>query len=119
MNLTDRRIKKTSKSFLFKITGRTVLFLSLMMLFLFVFYVSGTYQGFLDSTQLFVLFLCSAASLGAVLFALAGAVQSIMQFLISRKKSFWIYFFFYVLDGSVSAVIFLFVRTVSIVSKGI
>lgn len=119
MNLTDRRIRKISKSFLFKITGRTALFLSLMMLFLFVFYVSGTYQRFLDSTQLFILFLCSVASIGTVLFALSGAVQSVAQFFISRKKIYWLYFFLYVFGIFISSALFLFVRTVSIVSKGI
>lgn len=113
------RLKKINRSFLFKLTGRTSLFLFLLSTFLIVLYVSGSYQDFLDSTLNFVLTSCSATILGLFVFSAAGILQSIILFFISKRKSYWIYFFVYILSCVFSAGFFFLARTISIIAKGI
>ncbi len=113
------RLKKINRSFLFKLTGRTSLFLFLLSAFIMVLYVSGSYQDFLDSTLNFILVSCSLTILALFVFSAAGLIQSIVLFFISKRKSYWIYFFVYILSCTFSSLIFFLARTISILSKGI
>ena len=107
-----------SRSFLFKLTCRTSLFLALMLLALITFYLSGNYQNFLDSTQMFILFLSSADCVILFLFSIAGTMESATLFFISRKKRYWIFFALYVLGIVVSAGLFIVLRILSMISFG-
>lgn len=107
------------KSFLFKLTCRTGLFLGLFLVVLFSFYLSGNHQNFLDSTQLFILFLCSLDSILLFLFSLSGLLESVVLFFISQKKRYWIYFSIFLLGLIVSAGMFFLVRVISILTHGI
>ena len=107
------------KSFLFKLTGRTSLFFALLLLVLVFFYLSGNYQNFLDTTQAFTLFMCSADCIVLFLFSLAGIIESIGLFFVSRKKRYWIFFGVFFISGIISAAVFMALRTVSILSLGI
>ena len=107
-----------NKSFLFKLTCRTCLFLASFLVVLFAFYLSGNFQNFLDSTLLFVLFLCSLDSIALFLFSVAGFFESIVLFFIQKKKRYWIYFFVFFLSSIVSAAVFFAVRTLSILTMG-
>ncbi|WP_407399141.1 hypothetical protein [Treponema sp.] len=112
-------IKDTFKnSFFFKLNCRTSLFLGLFLVVLFSFYLSGNHQNFLDSTQLFVLFLCSVDSIGLFLFSMAGLIESVVLFIVSGKKSYWIFFAVFFLSSVVSAGTFFIVRVLSILTLG-
>jgi hypothetical protein len=119
MKFQKPSIKKINKSFLFKITCRTALFFALMTVFLLGFYVSGTYQDFLESTLIFSLFLCSIFSAMSFFFAVSGIFQSVIWFFILKRKIFWIYSALFFVSLIFSAAIFVFCRTVAIVSNGI
>ena len=113
------KLKKINRSFLFKLTGRTSLFLFLLSVFLIVLYVSGSYQDFLDSTLNFILTSCSATILGLFVFSASGILQSIILFFISKRKLYWIYFSVYMLSCIFSVGFFFLARAISIISKGI
>lgn len=107
-----------NKSFLFKLTCRTSLFLASFLVVLFSFYLSGNFQNFLVSTLLFVLFLCSLDSIALFLFSLAGIFESIVLFFIQKKKRYWIYFFVFILSAILTAAVFLVARSLSILTMG-
>lgn len=106
------------KSFLFKLTFRTSLFLFSFLIVLFTFYLSGNYQGFQSSTQLFILFLCSFDSIALFLFGISGLLECLVLFFISEKKKYWIFFAFFFFLVLISTVMFFLVRTISILTKG-
>ncbi|MBQ0039910.1 MAG: hypothetical protein KBS64_05745 [Treponema sp.] len=108
-----------TKSFLFKLTGRTSLFFALLLIILMTYYISGNYQNFLDSTQRFILFLCSADCIILFLFSIAGIIESVTLYFISLKRHYWIFFAIYILSTAISLAVFIAVRAVSILSLGL
>lgn len=117
--MKNKHKQKTDNTFLFKLTWRTSLFLFLLLAVLFLFYLSGNYQNFLDSTQLFVLFLCSIICIFLFLFSAAGILESIFLFFSTMKKRYWIYFACYVLSLILSGAFFVALRTISKISLGL
>ena len=92
------RLKKINRSFLFKLTGRTSLFLFLLSTFLIVLYVSGSYQDFLDSTLNFVLTSCSATILGLFVFSAVfhSSGDKALFFFLYRKENHTGFIFLYI-----------------------
>lgn len=76
-------------------------------------------QDFSDVTQTFLLFLCSAVALALFIFSAAGALQSLLFIFVQRKLYFLIFFFVYVLSCAFSAVLFVLLRVISTLSKGL
>ncbi len=110
---------KLSTSYLFKLTNRTSLFLFLMLVVLTLFYVSGNFQKFLDSTQSFILVLCSFCAISLFLLSIAGFIESITLFFSVKIKSFLIFTPVYFLSSAFSLLCFMAFRLISTISKGI
>ncbi|MDD7013722.1 MAG: hypothetical protein SO116_10150 [Treponema sp.] len=105
-------------SFLFKLTWRSFLFLFLENFVLLILYLSGNFQPFMDSTQKFLLMLCSFFSIIQMLFSFAGIVESIVLYFIEKRASYWIYFGIYAGSLIFSVVIVLLIRVISFLSNG-
>lgn len=106
------------KSFLFKLTCRTSLFFGTFLIVLCTFYFSGNRQNFQDSTQLFILFLCSLDSIGLFLFSFAGMIESTVMFFMYGRRRMWIYFSVFFFSAALSSAIFFVARTLSILTQG-
>ena len=111
--------KAKKKFFLFRLVWRTTLFLSSYLAAMFFFYICGNFQVFLDSTQRFILLLCTLISIALLILSLSGVLISIFQFIYNRRKRAWIFFTIYILIAVFSVIIFFISRTVSILSTGI
>ncbi len=79
--------QKAAVPLLFKLTRRTVLFLSLSLLVSLIFYGMGNYQGFLDENLGIVVLAVRVTSFFLLFFSVAGVVQSIVYMADSRVKS--------------------------------
>ncbi len=92
-------IKKTP---LFKLTNRLVLFLIALIFLVFIFYVSGNWQNFLDKNQILLLQVVSVLSVLLVFFVVVGLVM-IVHHLMYRKTIAYLRFLFmyigYILFG--------------------
>ncbi|MGN0728221.1 hypothetical protein [Treponema sp.] len=119
MNSINYKLKNIDRSFLFKLTGRTFLFFLLFSVFLATLYISGTYQDFLNSTQSFILALCSLSCLGLFIFSAAGIIQSAVFFFVTKRKSYWIFFAIYFTACIFSSAVFVAARIISIAAKGV
>lgn len=115
----NTKSKSISNSFLFKLICRTTLFLALFLVVLISFYISGNYQNFLDSTQLFILFLCSADTIGLLLFSIAGFFVSIFRLILTGKKKYWIIIIVYFFSILGSICLFVAFRSLSILALGL
>lgn len=111
--------KKSKKPFLFRLVWRFTLFFFLQLTLLLLFYISGNYQRFLDITQRFIMFLCSALSLVLIQLALTGLILSIGTFIAKRKAFYWLYFTAYLIILIIVPVIFSALRIITVLSKGI
>ena len=110
---------KKNNSLLFSITGRSALFLVLELFALVLLYVSGNFQFFLDSTQKFILLVCALCSMLLVLLSTAGIIESVVLFIISKQKKYWIFFALYILCFIVTAVILVLFRVLTFISSGL
>ncbi len=113
--------KKTSfkPGFLYPLTVRTIVFLQLLLIVMSVFFISGNYQGFLDSTLNFIILLCTFICLALLIFILAGLIMSVIySFIIKTKKYiiFSIILFFLML---INFIFLLLSRSIIFVSAGI
>lgn len=113
------QLKKINRSLLFKLMCRTSLFLFLMLTQSFILYITGNIQEFLDSTQTFILLVCSMLSVTIVLISIYGLVESVVLFFLHKLKRYWIYFSLFFMSALISAFIFIFSRGVIYLSKGI
>ncbi len=115
---SQNKFAENNRSFLYKLTGRTTLFFFLLLAVLLVFYVSGTYQDFLDSTQSFILFISSGAAAFLAFLCAGGTIISLVMLARHRLKRYIAFAAAYILTGSIASVIFIVLRAVSILSLG-
>ena len=109
----------SDNSFLFRLTKRFTLFLLLMALVLLACYVSGSFQGFLDSTQHFILLLSSLNAVMLAFFAAAGATESFFLIFIARKKRYLLWFLGYLVLLCADAAVFMLLRGITYLSEGL
>jgi len=77
--------KQEEKPLLYKLLGRTVLFLMLFLSAMLLFYFIGNYQEFLDRSQTLILTIATVTAIMLVFFAAAGLTLSLV--LLLRKKT--------------------------------
>jgi len=106
-------------TFLFTLTFRSFCFFFLLLSVFVLFYISGNYQEFLDSTQHFILVLCSTISIALMLFCIAGTLESLVYFILTKKNKYVIFLIVYIFVFIVSTLLLLAVRTISSLSAGI
>ena len=95
--------KKTKKetnnsrntSFFYLLTGRAAMFLTLAVLSTFGLYIAGNYQGFLDSSQRFLLQWCSILTIILALFSVSGLFLSVVMAIVYKKLRYLLYFLMY------------------------
>ena len=114
-----RNRKKNNTAFLFELTKRSTLFLFLLTGSLSALYISGNYQSFLDSTQRFLLTVCSITAIMLALFCAAGIILCIIMFAVQRLWHYWAYFLLYIIIIAAVAVLFAAMRIILALSKGL
>jgi len=119
MKKKETDLTKIDSSVLFRLIGRSILFLAMMTVVLFLFYACGNFQLFLDRTQRFIMLLCSITSIILIFFCLAGMIESVALFFIHGGRRYWIYFTLCIFTALPSAAVFLFMRTVAFLADGI
>ncbi|MCH5294564.1 MAG: hypothetical protein J1F14_01485 [Treponema sp.] len=111
--------KKLSHPLLFAITWRSTLFLAFSLVFFLLFYVSGNRQNFLDSTQNFILFVCTLFSILLSLISLAGLVESVALSLLNHKTRYLLFLAAYILCLVLSAAVTVILRVITFLSMGV
>lgn len=88
----DSRYNNTLK-LLYKMTKNIVALPAFFCIFLLLFYITGNFQGFQDSTQLIILNILGISAIFFTLVSLFGFIQSIILFfipgVISKRKNFF------------------------------
>lgn len=118
MSSNNKKIK-ISRSFLFKLTCRTSIFFLLFSVSIISIYITGSYQNFLDTTQFFLLFLCSLNSVILLLFSAAGFIESLAFFFINRQKRYIVYSALFLILSILCFVFLIAFSSISIIAKGI
>lgn len=118
MSSNNKKIK-ISRSFLFKLTCRTSIFFLLFSVSIISIYITGSYQNFLDSTQFFLLFLCSLNSVILLLFSAAGFIESVALFFINWQKRYILYSVLFLILSILCFIFLITFSSISIIAKGI
>lgn len=106
-------------SSVFKLTVRFTVFLLLLLFVLVLFYVSGNYQRFLDSTQRFVLTVSCPISILLCLLSSCGAVLSLAHLVRTGRPRFVLAAVIFIAIALSGAVLFLALRVILMVSSGL
>ena len=110
-------IPKHLKGRLFPVlVNRAVIFFFIMSLMTFFLYIIGTIQGFVDSTQLLLLRLLVILALCLIVSSVFGLVLNVMRFSKQKKLRYLIRagcYFLLILFGVITALIILFIFTLS------
>jgi hypothetical protein len=106
-------------AFLFRLICRFSLFLSLLLFVLVLFYISGNFQQFLDSTQIFTILSCTLVSVMLFFFSIAGFFDNIVMLILSHRKRHLLYALVFILLTACSAVAFIVLRSLSFLSSGL
>ena len=118
---SNEKSEKITLSLLFMLTRRTILFLSLLLCVLILFYVVGNYQFFLDSSQKIVL--RSAAVTASTLFiiSVSGIIETILciVFLKNKRMYFIIHLVLIFIAQLLSIASLILFRIIDIVSTGL
>lgn len=118
---SNEKSEKITLSLLFMLTRRTILFLSLLLCVLILFYVVGNYQFFLDSSQKIVL--RSAAVTASTLFiiSISGIIETILciVFLKNKRMYFIIHLLLIFIAQLLSIASLILFRIIDIVSTGL
>ncbi len=114
MYLKEKHIKKTP---LFKLTNRLVLFLLALIFLVFIFYISGNWQNFLDKNQLLLLASVSIISVILLFFSLFGLSLVIHNMFLKKRFEYGRYLLLYVLYIAIGIVMFLFSTLLNYFSK--
>ncbi|MBR6079568.1 MAG: hypothetical protein IKP60_05340 [Treponema sp.] len=115
----QKKQRKKRTMFLYTLVSRTVLFLSLLTLIVFIIYVAGNFQEFLDSTQRYLLRFCSISCVLQGIFCMFGIVLSIVMFIVSLNPKYWLYFFIDIVLLVLAVVAFVVAYAMAFLSAGI
>ncbi len=119
--------KKTKKetnnsrntSFFYLLTGRAAMFLTLAVLSTFGLYIAGNYQGFLDSSQRFLLQWCSILTIILALFSVSGLFLSVVMAIVYKKLRYLLYFLMYLVALVLAVGLFLVMYGITYLSVGL
>lgn len=115
------QLKKEKKNpvLLYTLCARFTHFCLFLLIALFLFYISGSYQGFLDSTQKFILTVCLPVSIILFIFSILMTAESIIFSISHHRKRYIWGIFIYLLFSALSFISIIFIRTVTFLSSGI
>ena len=115
----QKQERKNRTSFLYSLVSRSVLFIFLFTLTVFAIYLSGNFQGFLDSTQRYLLKVCSIGCVLQVIMCVFGLVLSVIMFFVTFNPKYWIYFFIDLILIAFSVAGFMLMYVIAFLSSGI
>ncbi len=114
---SDTRKNKTS--FLYTLTCRMLLFVFLTTSTVFILYLTGNFQHFLDSSQRYLLRWCSISCVFMGILSAASMLMSIIMFFVTFHPKYWIYFVLELLALAVSVAGFIIMYVLTFISAGI
>ena len=89
---------------MFGMSNRIILFLTLMMIFLGIFFFIGNIKGYQDSTLGLISICIDCIAIGCIIFIIYSFFLMFYAVIKTRKVKLFLYFFFYLLTGAISAV---------------
>lgn len=89
---------------MFGMSNRIILFLSLMMIFLGIFFFIGNIKGYQDATLGFISICIECTAIGCLIFIVYSFFLMFYAVIKTRKIRLFLYFFFYLLTGAISVV---------------
>lgn len=118
MKLKTKREKAKKSGNLFHFNCRTVVFLWLFLIALLMFYVAGSLQQFLDSTQERIVLTSFFATIVLCFFSVTGLIQCIVSIFSKRPKKYIIYTLIYIVSLAMSAAVLVFLQTLTFLAEG-
>ena len=119
MEKKSEQDKNHRTTFLFRLTSRGTIFYILVTLSVFLLYIFGSKQQFLDSSQRFILQWCSINAIVLALLSIFGIFLGILLFFIYFKPRYILSVLGYIITLILSIVIFLTVYAVIYLSSGL
>ena len=118
---SNEKSEKITLSLLFMLTRRTILFLSLLLCVLILFYVVGNYQFFLDSSQKIVLRSAAVTASALFIISVSGIIETILciVFLKNKRMYFIIHLVLIFIAQLLSIASLILFRIIDIVSTGL
>lgn len=108
---------KNKKPPIFKILNRLNLFLFSFSCVIFIFYIAGNWQGFLDDSQKLLLLVTNISSILLLLFIIVGFML-IVVFSFKQKTMYFLRFIpLYILYGAICLSIMLFSSAITFISR--
>lgn len=113
--------EKITLPLLFMLTRRMILFLTLLLSVLILFYIIGNYQMFLDSSQKIILRSAAVTASALILFSISGIIESIICLVLYRNKRLYhiIHLILIFITEALSIGFLLLFRIIDIVSTGL
>jgi len=97
-----RNLKRIKKPALFRVTNRLVYFLFSFSVVIYIFYIAGNYQQFLDNTQKLILTVLAYTSIILIFFCICALVEAFVYSFKLKTTYFIRFIFMYVLIGIIS-----------------
>lgn len=118
---SNEKSEKITLSLLFMLTRRMILFLSLLLCVLILFYIVGNYQFFLDSSQKIVLRSAAVTASALFIISVSGIIETILciVFLKNKRMYFIIHLVLIFIAQLLSIASLILFRIIDIVSTGL
>lgn len=118
-NTLEKKSLRTESSTFFHVTCRSTAFLWLFLISLIVFYITGSFQQFLDSTYSIILSISFFTSIIICIISFAGLVQAFIYLFLIQRKKYVAYIFLYLASIFTSGIIILLLQTFDFITSGI
>ncbi len=103
---------------IFSLTNRAIVFFSCLLAVIFVFYITGSFDNFLDNNLLLILLIEQIISVISIVFCFASIAQSVFFAIIYRDLHYLIPIIPVVLANFFAVFCFIISGTITVVSKG-
>ena len=89
---------------MFGMSNRIILFLTLMMVFLGIFFFIGNLKGYQDNTLGFISLSIECTAIGCLIFIVYSFFLMFYAVIKTRKIKLFLYIFFYILSATISVI---------------
>ena len=110
----QKQQRKKRTLLLYSLITRSILFIFLLVLTVFILYLTGNY-----STQRYLLKVCSVSCVMQGILCIFGLVLSIMMFAVTLNAKYWLHFFIDLILLALAVAGFVLMYAVAFVSSGI
>ena len=115
----QKQQRKKRTLLLYSLITRSILFIFLLVLTVFILYLTGNFRSFLDSTQRYLLKVCSVSCVMQGILCIFGLVLSITMFAVTLNAKYWLHFFIDLILLALAVAGFVLMYAVAFVSSGI